>query len=200
MQIKRSLLSFIIINIVYLVYFFLLMIWLKQPVIGFGQGAPVQLAANVIVIIQVIMSLLSLLIFSGLIYLLAAFKEAWYIRLSLIVYTLSQLYYNLTSLTATQLYTGNWFNIQIYLTYAILIWMVISLYFVKEKTVRSYYRWFGICVLLSIVLARVLPYLYENYGLMRYQINPGIIKLPSFVVSLTLFLKVYGSQPKTKRL
>lgn len=200
MQIKKGLLSFIVINIVYIVYFFLLMIWLKQPVIGFRQGPPVQLPPNLIMIIQAVMSLLSLLIFGGLIYVLSAFKEAFHIKFAVAVYALFQLILNCTAFfKALYLFVITWSKPISYINYAVLLWLAISLLLVSEKSIRGYYRWFGICVLLSVALVSFLPYLYQTYGLMRYYINPGIIKLPPFVVSLVMFLRVYSDQPKSKK-
>jgi|GEM_PF-6186138 len=199
MQIKKSLLSFIIINIVYLVYFFLLMIWLKQPVIAFRAVSPVQLPANVVMVIQIVMSLLSLLIFSGLVFLLKAFKEKLLISIAVAAYALFQILSNVLALLNLYPVVKGWTYLYNITNISVLLWMVISLFLVKNNTIRSYLRWFSICVLFSVLIVVFLPSIYPHIG-SGFYINPGIIKLPSFVVSLILFLKIYGNQPKTKRL
>ncbi|PTQ96899.1 hypothetical protein C8P68_104393 [Mucilaginibacter yixingensis] len=200
MQIKKSLLSFIIINIVYLVYFFLLMIWLKQPIIAFRAVPPVQLAANVVMVIQVVMSLLNLLIFAGLVFLLSSFKESFLISAAVAAYALLQIPANLIALLHLYAAVANWITVLNIVNMIALLWMIVGLFFVRNIAIRNYFRWFSICVLLSVLLSAALPYVYVKIGMDHFYINPGIIKLPSFVVSLILFLRIYGDQPKTKRL
>lgn len=189
---KKTITVFIIANSLYLLYFLMLMIWLKQPFITDITYKPVILSNSVLTVIQVVMSVLSALIFVGLAVILKALGERAWVIASVWLYILIQLYFNTLSvlsinhIAALQGYTRGMF----YINYVILIYLVISFLFVNNKLIKNHYRWFATCVLISIVLVRVTPLLYDSYGLKWALINPGIIKIIPFIISLFLFVRL----------
>lgn len=190
---KRTSILFIIVNSLYIIYFIVLMIWLKQPVITDVTKQPVILSNQVLAVIQIIMSLLSLLIFIGLACVLAACKEKWWIITAVCFYLLLQLYFNMLSVLSIYRLPLPYvfYNYTVYVNYTLILFMVISLLFIQAKSVKNYYRWFGITLLLSLILVRVTPVLYDNYSLTWALINPGVLKIIPFFVSLFLFMKLF---------
>ena len=189
---KKTGTAYIIVNSLYILYFFMLMLWLKEPLITDVYNQPVILSTGVLATIQIVMSVLSLLIFIGLAWVLKVFKEKTWVIIAVWVYLILQLYFNLQSvLNIYRVPIINLFyNYTIYLNYAVLLFLVIALLFVDSPIIKNHYRWFGTAILLSMIVVRVGPYLYEHYSLRWALINPGIIKIIPFFISLFLFIKV----------
>ena len=189
---KKTGTVYIIVNSLYILYFFMLMLWLKEPLISDAYNQPVILSTGTLAAIQITMSLLSLFVFVGLAWVLKAFNEKNWIVIAVWVYLILQLYFNL--LSVFNIYRVHmiyiFYSYTIYVNYAVLLFLVIALLFVDNPTIKSYYRWFGTAVLMSIVLVRIAPYLYEHYNLRWALINPGIIKIIPFFITLFLFAKI----------
>lgn len=196
---RKTSLLFVIFNSLYIIYFFLLMIWLKQPLITDFSQQPVRLSNQVLAIIQIVMSVLSLLIFIGLAWVLMAYRETIVGIISIWLYLLLQAYLNMQSVLNILLKPMHniFYNAIGYINYVLLLFMIISIQFVSTKAIKGYYRWFGIMVLLSVVLVRLSPLLYEKYGIQWALINPGLIKLIPFVVTLSLFVKLFRTAKKS---
>lgn len=190
---RKTALLFAILNSLYVIYFILLMIWLKQPLITDFSQQPVRLPNQVLAIIQIVMSVLSMLVFIGLAWVLRAYRETMVAVISLWLYLLLQAYLNTQSVFNILLKPMHniFYNATGYINYALLMFMIVSIQFVYTKAIKGYYRWFGIIVLLSIIIVRLGPLLYEKYGLKWALINPGLLKLIPFLVTLLLFVKLF---------
>lgn len=190
---RNSAIFFTGINAVYLVFFVLLMIWTKTPIIWDVNKLPsVSLSNNALAATQIIVTVLSAVIFIGLITILNTYKEYRWVIIALTLYLLQQVFSNITSILtfyqAGHIYILSRYTA--YFIYAILLFMVISLQFVKNRQISEYYRWFGLTILLAIILARVMPLIYGNTGIKWLLINPGILKMIPFIISLSLFIKL----------
>jgi len=190
---RNSAIFFTGINAVYLVFFVLLMIWTKTPIIWDVNKLPsVSLSNNALAATQIIVTVLSAVIFIGLITILNTYKEYRWVIIALTLYLLQQVFSNITSILtfyqAGHIYIFSRYTA--YFIYAILLFMVISLQFVKNRQISEYYRWFGLTILLAIILARVMPLIYGNTGIKWLLINPGILKMIPFIISLSLFIKL----------
>lgn len=183
---------FLIANALYIVCFAILMVWLKQPLIADVTRQPVILSNGALAAIQIIMSVLSLLIYIGLIWVLSAYREKIWILIGICLYILLQVYFNLLSvLNIYHLPLPHLFyNSTVYVNYSLLLFMLIGMVLVQNNQVKEYFRWFGLTTVIAILLVRFLPYLYDNYSMKWALINPGVLKMVPFVVSLTLFGKL----------
>lgn len=189
---KRLITLFIIVNSLYLLYFILLMIWLKQPLITDVSRQPVSLSNEVITVIQIVMSALSFFIFVGLAMVLKKFREHLWIIISVWLYIIVQLYLNILSILSINHVASLHVYISgiLYINYGVLLYLVISFLFVNNTLIKDHYRLFGTGVLISIILVRITPLLYDNFGLKWALINPGVIKIIPFIISLLLFIKL----------
>jgi hypothetical protein len=189
---KKTATLYIIVNSLYILYFLMLMIWLKEPLITDVYKQPVILSNQVLAVIQIVMSLLSLFIFIGLVWILKGLKEKVWIVLAVCIYLVLQLYFNVLSVLniyrVPMIYL--FYNYTVYVNYAVLLFLVIALLFIDNAKIKTYFRWFAIAILLSMIIVRVGPLLYENYNLRWALINPGIIKIIPFFISLFLFIKI----------
>jgi hypothetical protein len=189
---KRTSALFAIANSLYIIYFIILMIWLKEPIINDIRKQPVLLSNQVLAVIQIVMSVLSLLIFIGLAWVLTAYKEKLWITISVWVYLLLQLYLNTLSVLSIYRMPQPYlfYNFAGYVNYAVLLYLVVGIQFVRSAVIKNFYRWFGIMVLVPILFLRVSPLLYNKYGLTWALVNPGVVKLIPFFISLFLFVKL----------
>lgn len=189
---RKSALLFVVLNSLYIIYFILLMIWLKQPIMMGANPRSVNLPNNVLVIIQIVMSILSLLIFIGLAWVLRAYRETIVAIIAIWLYLLLQAYLN--TLTVYNMLLKPlpyvFYNAIAYINYAVLIFMVVSVQFVYAGAIKGYFRWFGITAALSMILVLVTPKLYDEFQFQWLLINPGVIKIIPFVVTLLLFVKL----------
>ena len=189
---KKTLTVFLIANSLYILYFILLMIWLKEPIITDVFRQPVILSNSVLAVIQIIMSVLSLTVYIGLAWSLSQYHEKVWVVISVWIYLLLQLYFNI--LSVLNIYRVPlpyvFYNYTAYINYAVLLYMIVSLLLVKETVIKNYYRWFAITTLISVLLVRFTPVLYDKYGLKWALINPGILKIIPFFVSLFLFIRL----------
>jgi len=187
---KKTLTAFLIANSLYILYFILLMIWLKEPIITDVYRQPVILSNSVLAAIQIIMSVLSLAVYIGLAWILNHYHEKRWIVISVWVYLVLQLYFNI--LSVLNIYRVPlpyvFYNYTAYINYAVLLFMIISLLLVKNAVIKSYYRWFAITTFICILLVRFTPVLYDKYGLKWALVNPGVLKIIPFIVSLFLFV------------
>jgi hypothetical protein len=195
---KRTSALFTIVNGLYVIYFIIIMIWLKEPIISSVNRQPVMLPNQVLAVIQIVMSTLSLIIFIGLARVLHVFKESLWIVLSVCLYLILQLYFNALSVMSIYRVPLPYLfsNYMFYVNYAILLYMVVAMQFVTNYRIKTYYRWIGITIAVSLILVRVTPALYESYGLRWVLINPGLLKIIPFVVSFFLFMKLAKKQVK----
>lgn len=189
---KNTALAFVVVNALYIVCFAILMVWLKQPLIADITRQPVILSNGVLAAIQIIMSVLSLLIYVGLAWVLGAYHEKAWIILGVCIYMLLQAYLNLLSVLNIygQPLPHLFYNYTVYVNYGVLLFMLIGMVLVNNNTIRDYFRWFGLSTVIAILLVRFMPYLYEHYGLKWALINPGMLKMVPFVVSLVLFIRL----------
>jgi hypothetical protein len=187
---KKTLTVFLIANSLYILYFILLMIWLKAPIITDVSRQPVILSNSVLGIIQIVMSVLSLVVYIGLAWILRHYHEKTWVVISVWIYLVLQLYFNM--LSVLNIYRVPlpylFYNYTAYINYAVLLFMIVSLLFVKNVVIRGYYRWFAITTFIAMLLVRFTPVLYDKYGLKWALINPGLLKLIPFVISLFLFI------------
>ncbi|QKJ30143.1 hypothetical protein HQ865_10350 [Mucilaginibacter mali] len=189
---KNTAALFLIANTLYIVCFAILMVWLKQPFIADVTRQPVILSNGVLATIQITMSVLSLLVYMGLAWVLSAHHEKLWIILGVCIYLLLQVYFNLLSVLNIfgQPLPHLFYNYTAYVNYALLLFMLIGMVLVHNNTIREYFRWFGLSTVIAILLVRFMPYLYEHYGLKWALINPGVLKMIPFLVSLFLFVKL----------
>lgn len=189
---KNTSTFFLIANALYIVCFAILMVWLKQPLITDVSRHPVILSNGALAAIQITMSVLSLLIYIGLVWVLSTYRERVWIIIGICLYILLQAYFNL--LSVLNIYRMPlphlFYNYTVYVNYALLLFMLIGMVLVYNNHVREYFRWFGLTTVIAILLVRITPYLYDNYNLKWVLINPGILKMVPFVVSLALLLKL----------
>jgi len=187
---KKTLTVFLIANSLYILYFTLLMIWLKEPIITDIYRQPVILSNSVLAAIQIIMSILSLIVYVGLAWVLKHYHQKTWAVISVWIYLVLQLYFNV--LSVMNIYRVPlpyvFYNYTAYINYAVLLFMIVSLLFVKNAVIKGYYHWFAILTFIAVLLVRFTPVLYDKYGLKWALVNPGILKIIPFIVSLFLFI------------
>lgn len=189
---KKFIALFLIANVLYIVCFAILMVWLKQPLFTDITRQPVILSNGTLAAIQIIMSVLSLSVYIGLTWILSAYREKLWIILGVCIYLLLQAYFNL--LSVLNIYRAPlphlFYNYTVYVNYGLLLFMLIGMVLVYNNHIREYFRWFGLTTVIAILLVRITPYLYDHYGLKWALINPGVLKMVPFIVSLALFAKL----------
>lgn len=143
-------------------------------------------------ILGIIELTLTTAVFIGLIAVLIRYHESKAISSSLGIYFSFQTYLVVNSIMVNNGHTSfiEWNNWLLYIFITILICVFFTLLVVKSDDIKLYYRYFGILSIIGYALNRILPILYDNFGLTEVLISPVLINSLPFFASLLLFKKL----------
>jgi hypothetical protein len=193
MKRKQIAFALVIINFIYSVS----QIWLffhlnNQIIIDITKAPPSGL--DISSIWGIVPEILGLIILLGLCWVLRAYKEKLWILLGMVLFT----FWKIISGISFYLYGMQWasgmpslFNALLDLYYFTLVYMVITLFFVRNKVIKWCFIWFGIFTAIAYIIPKVGPYLYDNFNIHWLMINQdALLQLCTFT-SLVLFIRVW---------
>ena len=78
--------------------------------------------------------------------------------------------------------------------------LVILLFFVKDKRIGVYFKWYSVSLIVTFLLRISLPWLYDHIGLRWALVQPQLIGIIPYIVVFILFLRVYTANKQAMRL
>jgi len=195
---KKIALTFLITNLVYSICETFLFFRLNnQIIIDFSKGPPIALPLFSIWCVLPAVLLSTILV--GLYWILIIFREKRWISTVFLIFVLLRVFS-----TATLFFYQEWWTnfpstsspILLYLSYFIIACMIISIMFIKNKSIRIYFRLFGILTALAYIIPRIGPYLYDNFSITWLMINQAALFQLCTFVSLAIFVKVWINSKK----
>jgi hypothetical protein len=197
-MIKKTAASFyMVINAFYITYIVSLMILTKQGIITGIYNPPIRVSASFGIMDNIIELILTTIIFVGLTGVLRKGNTIIYVILSLWIYFLNCLLFDILGGLAffyKEIYYAFPFGFFKILNILILINLLVSAFVLKCRIIRRYYILFASSTIISVILLNTTGAIYDNFGFSWVLINPIILKLIPFVFPLAIFTKLYKIQ------
>jgi len=191
---RKTSLFLLITNVAFIIYNLLLLVVLRERFIIDVHRPPVQLAVPVWLASQAFAIICFIMVTAGLVFILKTTTQPSWISTAWIVYFLMRIGFDVIAiLVATKNLSAGWLASPAVgvVSTAIFLFFVVSGFFIKNKPIKPFYAGFGLLIFITSVITPVSHILYNDYGLAWALINPNVIKIFPFAVSLALFYSLY---------
>jgi len=199
---KHVALGFVICNSIYLIACIVRFFYTgSQIIIDFSKTPPLVLPQNSLW--YIVPQLLYVILFMGLLWLLRIFNEKIWIQLGVIMFILSKIAtFLILHFKDNRFLIDNtfWYDVVNIGNFVTLLYLLIALFLIKTKTLRLYFRWLAILMIISILIPRLGQILYDDFSVHGLLINSDTMTQLCFVPTLILFIKIFIFSTKDSEL